>query len=93
MKIMNPNYKDIDIEPINIWSRDIIGKSVDLNNVKNIDKDVSYLLENGKKYEKDINKMLKDSIYNLGASASVGAKYIIECIQNRIDERKKENEK
>ena len=93
MKIMNPNYKDIDIEPINIWSRDIIGKSVDLKNVKNIDKDVSYLLENGKKYEKDINKMLKDSIYNLGTSASVGAKYIIECIQNRIDERKKENEK
>ena len=37
--------------------------------------------------------MLKDSIYNLGTSASVGAKYIIECIQNRIDERKKENEK
>ena len=35
MKIMNPNYKDIKVEPINIWSREIIGKSLDVNDLKN----------------------------------------------------------
>ena len=93
MKIMNPNYKDIDVEPINIWSRDIIGKSLRTDQLNDINKVITDFLNNGDKYEKKINEMLHDSIYNLGNSAEKGANYIIECIQEQIKERKIKNEK
>ena len=93
MKIMNPNYKDIDVEPINIWSRDIIGKSLRTDQLNDINKVITDFLNNGDKYEKKINEMLHDSIYNLGNSAEKGANYIIECIQEQIKERKINNEK
>lgn len=93
MKIMNPNYKDIDVEPINIWSRNIIGKSLRTDQLNDINKVITDFLNNGDKYEKKINEMLHDSIYNLGNSAEKGANYIIECIQEQIKERKINNEK
>ncbi|MCI5552448.1 MAG: membrane protein insertase YidC [Tenericutes bacterium] len=93
IKIMNPNYKDINVEPINIWSRNIIGKSLKTTELKKINETVDYLLTNGDKYEKDINNLLEDSIYNLGNSSQKGAEYIIELIQNQINERNKQNEK
>lgn len=93
MKIMNPNYKDIDTDPINIWSRNIIGKSLKITELSKINETINYLLNNGDKYEKDIKNLLEDSIYNLGNSAEKGAGYIIECIQEQIEERKKNNEK
>ena len=89
IKIMNPNYKDINVEPINIWSRNIIGKSLKTTELKKINETVDYLLTNGDKYEKDINNLLNDSIYNLGNSSQKGAEYIIELIQNQINERNK----
>lgn len=93
MKIMNPNYKDIDVEPINIWSRNIIGKSLRTDQLNDINKVIKDFLNNGDKYEKKINEMLHDSIYNLGNSAEKGANYIIECIQEQIKEREIKNEK
>ena len=93
MKIMNPNYKDIDVEPINIWSRNIIGKSLRTDQLNDINKVIKDFLNNGDKYEKKINDMLHDSIYNLGNSAEKGANYIIECIQEQIKEREIKNEK
>ena len=93
MKIMNPNYKDIDVEPINIWSRNIIGKSLRTDQLNDINKVIKDFLNNGDKYEKKINEMLHDSIYNLGNSAEKGANYIIECIQDQIKEREIKNEK
>ena len=93
MKIMNPNYKDIDVEPINIWSRNIIGKSLRTDQLNDINKVIKDFFNNGDKYEKKINEMLHDSIYNLGNSAEKGANYIIECIQEQIKEREIKNEK
>ena len=93
MKIMNPNYKDIDVEPINIWSRNIIGKSLRTDQLNDINKVIKDFLNNGDKYEKKINEMLHDSIYNLGNSAEKGANYIIECIQEQIKETEIKNEK
>ncbi len=93
MKIMNPNYKDINVEPINIWSRNIIGKSLKVNELNKINETIKYLLNNGKKYEKDISNLLNESIYNLNNSSQKGAEYIVEIIQEQIKERSKRDEK
>ena len=93
MKIMNPNYKDIKVEPINIWSREIIGKSLDVNDLKKINATIEYLFKNEKEYSKKIEDLLNDSIYNLGDSAKKGAIYLIDIVKENIEKRKKENEK
>ncbi len=92
MKIMNPNWKDIDVEPFNIWTRNVIGKSTSPDKLNEINELVSDLLENKDKYKKDITNLLKESVYNLGHSDEVGALAIIECIQKRIKERKENDD-
>ena len=92
MKIMNPHYKDIKIEPYTIWSREVIGKLIAPDNLKDVNKVVKSLIGN-KEYTKKITDLLNDSVYNIGCSGEAGAKCIIECIQERIEERSKNEEK
>ena len=89
MKIMNPEYKKIKVEPFNIWGRNEIGEVVKVKDVKNIDTVIEKMLKSPKKYEKKITDLTNDSIYNLGKSGEVGAEYIIKCVQDKIKERKK----
>ena len=89
MKIMNPDYKKIDIEPINIWCREKIGEVVRMKDIKDIDKVIARLLKSPTKYEKQITDLEKDSVYNIGKSAKIGGEYIIKCVQDKIKERKK----
>ena len=87
MKIMNPEYEKIKVEPFNIWARNEIGTVVELDKIKTVDKTVEEMLKNQSKYNKKISKLVDDSVYNIGKSAEVGANYIIETIQNKIKER------
>ena len=87
MKIMNPEYEKIKVEPFNIWARNEIGTVVDLDKIKTVDKTVEEMLKNKEKYTKKITKLVDDSVYNIGKSAEVGANYIIETIQDKIKER------
>ena len=89
MKIMNPNYKEIDVEPINIWCRNKIGRELELNELDTIDKEVESMLKSSKEYKKKITDITNEYVYNLGHSGEVGAEYIIECIQQKISERSK----
>lgn len=92
MKVMNPNYKEIDVEPYTIWSREIIGKSIKPSEIDKVLDKTEYLLNSRDKYSKDIEKLFKDTIYNIGSSSEKGAKCIIDCVQEKIKERKSSNE-
>ena len=89
MKIMNSEYKKIKVEPFNIWAREQIGEVVEVKDTKNIDKVIGKMLKDPKKYQKKISALKKESVYNLGNSAEIGAEYIINCIQTKVKERKK----
>ena len=89
MKIMNPNYQDIDIEPINVWARNKIGKSLKVDELNRINETVKELLNDKDKYNKAITKVVNEYVYNLGNSSEVGANYIIDLIQKKIKERSK----
>jgi len=93
MKVMNPIYKEINDNPINVWSRDVIGKSVNVSDLDKIDKTVDTMLKDSKKYSDRINDLVNDSVYNLGNSASCGANYIIESLQGKIKKKENKNEK
>ena len=88
MKIMNPDYKKINIEPFNIWCRNIIGEVVPVNQINEINNVIKRTLENKDKYTKEITDLLNNNVYNLGSSSEKGATYIIKIIQKKIKERK-----
>lgn len=88
MKIMNPDYKELGLEPFNIWARHKIGEVVEVKNAAKINKVVTKLLNNSQKYQKQIAALKQKYVYNLGNSAEVGAEYIIERVQAKINERK-----
>ena len=91
MKIMNPDYKKINVEPFNIWARNEIGEVISVEECKNINKVVCKMLNESSEYSERINKLVNDSVYNIGKSGEIGANYIIEAIQEKINKRKKEN--
>lgn len=92
MKIMNPHYKDIGVEPFNIWTRNVIGKSLKPTELSKVNKTVKELLSNGESYKKDITNLLNDSVYNLGHADEAGALAIIDCVKKRIKERKENDD-
>ncbi len=92
MKIMNPEYKKIDVEPFNIWARNEIGKIVELDKICTIRNVVDETLEDINEYKEKITKLRNEYVYNIGTSAEFGAKYIISAIQEKINERKECNE-
>ena len=88
MKIMNPEYKKINVEPFNIWCRDIIGEVVKVEQINKINSIIKRTLENEDKYKEKITDLLNNNVYNLGSSSEKGATYIIKTIQKKIEERK-----
>ena len=84
---MNPNYKEVGITPINIWARDVIGKSLNTDELDKVKDTIRELLNSKDKYKKEITKVVNDYVYNLGKSGEVGAKYIIKVIQDKVKER------
>lgn len=87
-KIMNPEYKRIDTEPINMWIRNEVGRLVKLDELDKLDDTVRELLGKREEYREKIAALTERCVYNLGKSSEVGGKYIIEAVQNQIKKRK-----
>lgn len=90
MKVMNPEYEKIDTKPINIWMRDEIGKVVHLDEIHSVDQYAEEMLSASESYKEHISSFVNEYVYNLGNSASVGAKYIISVIQDAIRRSKEQ---
>lgn len=89
LKVMNPDYKNIDVIPFNIKLRDQVGIALDLEQLDNIKDTVDELLEKSDLYVEQINQLAHKYLYNLDGSGPVGAKYIIGTIQEKIEKRGK----
>lgn len=81
MKVMNPEYKKIDTEPINIWIRTKIGRIIGLNEMDQVGNIVGEMLTEKDKYKETIDSFVNANVYNLGNSSEVGAKYIVQQLQ------------
>lgn len=92
MKVMNPDYKDIQVDPVNVTIRDQVGKSLELSQIDKSLEAAEYLLERSDQYRDTIKSMANDFIYNLDGAREIGAKYIIESIKKKISEKGEKNE-
>ncbi|MBP3476294.1 MAG: membrane protein insertase YidC [Lachnospiraceae bacterium] len=92
MKIMNPEYQKIDTIPLNIWLRDEIGHSLELSELSKVQDTVKELILRRDEYYNKIGAFVEEYVYNVGNSAEIGAKYIINRIQEKIQTRKENRE-
>lgn len=91
MKVMNPEYERINVEPINIWMREKIGRVLKLQDIGKISDTVAEMFDEASDYHDKIDHFVHEYVYNLGNSAEIGARYIVEEIQKKTKERKGEN--
>ena len=75
-KVLNPNSSDISLEPIEISIRKKIGHVVLPNNLEEIPLIIKDLEKNAQIFNKQIKEILSMTVYNIGESAKIGAKYI-----------------
>ncbi len=87
MKIMNPEYQKIDVEPINIWMREVIGRVIKPDHMEEIPETVQYLLDHVEDYSAKIDAFVHEYVYNLGTSSEAGARYIIDQVFNQTEKR------
>jgi YidC/Oxa1 family membrane protein insertase len=83
MKVMNPEWQKIGIEPMDIWIRDKIGVSVDIDKLDDIDKIALEMFAESDVYESAIEDLLRSCLYNKGRAAQTGGKYIIEQVEKK----------
>ncbi len=76
MKIMNPEYEKIGVEPLNIFMREDIGCSVNTDELSRIPQEVDRLITHMDEYQDKIEKFVDTYVYHHGTSAKVGANYI-----------------
>ncbi|MBO6260517.1 MAG: membrane protein insertase YidC [Lachnospiraceae bacterium] len=90
MKIMNPDYKEIDVIPFDIEARDQVGISVAPDKLDEIADRVNRLLTE-EVYSKESLRNVRDKyLYNVGKSAEVGTRYILRSLLET--EKRYENE-
>jgi YidC/Oxa1 family membrane protein insertase len=83
MKVMNPEWRKIEVEPLDIWLRDRIGVSLDTDKLEKTKETVQNLLDNRDDYKSAILDFMTEHLYNVGCTAEAGGAYIIGQVNSR----------
>ena len=84
MKVMNPDYKDIEETPINIALREKVGRTLDTSELDKLVDTIYSLYNHAEDYKVNNEKLANEYIYNLDNSARIGAEYIANSIQKKL---------
>ena len=87
IKVMNPEYRKIELTPLNILLRDKLGKSLDVEQLDKTAETADYLLAHTQEYRERIDALAHEYVYNLGSSSEAGARYIIKAVQNKLKKK------
>ena len=87
MKVMNPEWEKIEYPPLNIFLRDQLGKSLDVDQLDKAAETAQYLLDNTEAYQEKIRELAHEYVYNLGSSAEAGATYLIKAVLRQIEKK------
>ena len=85
---MNPDWKKIAEVPLNIALRDVIGRSLEVDEIDKAGDTVLEMLGQQEQYREQIDRAMHEYVYNIGSSTRIGAKYIIGAIQKKAQQRK-----
>ena len=93
MKVGNPEWKRLGIEPTDISLRNEIGVSVSVDRVNELGDVIADLLSHRDEWHDRILSVRNDSIFNIGHSAEIGGEYLLDSILNKQKQRFLEKEK
>ena len=82
IKIINPDYKDIDVEPIDISLRNKIGRSVSGNDADEVFSTASSIINDGCVTASEIEQVRNETVFNFMHSSTVGGRYILSSIKS-----------
>ena len=85
MKVMNPNYSQYGLEPLDITLRDKVGVSVDAEDAGMLNKTVEQLLQNKDSYKAQIEEVVKQYLYHPRRSGEAGGMYIIKQLKAKTN--------
>ncbi len=78
MKVVNPDYQELQTRPIDLVLRDKVGISLNLEHLEQVGLSVRSLLCDNQFSGESLAALRDAYIYNVGHSGEVGAKYIIQ---------------
>mgnify|MGYP004604224283 FL=1 len=84
MKIMNPNYEELGIVPFNIWLREKLGGSVDVDELEKLPDMIRDVLDHQSEYYDAIKKYRDEYDYNFEHSGEASARFIIHEVMKKI---------
>jgi len=77
LKINNPAYKELNIEPVENYLRNDLGVSVDPANINGVVEKVNLLLKDNENFSVKMGKMKSELFYNSPASYKAGLDYVL----------------
>ena len=83
MKVLNPNYELYGLEVKDITLRDVIGISVDMDQLETLGDKVDYLLANKDEYKEVIADVVENHLFYPRRSGEAGGRYIINQLEKR----------
>ncbi len=89
MKVINPEYTKIGLEPTDITFRDKVGVSVEKNEMVKAKAAIEQMIAHPELFAERIEKVLQENFYNPGHSGEVAGKYILDSLIARKKGTKK----
>lgn len=82
-KINNPEYDQIEAEPLELTLRNQVGAQLEMNELDQAEDCVRALLGAGEEYRERISEILASTISNLGRSGEIGGEYILSQLRKK----------
>ncbi len=79
-KCLNPNWKELNITPVEISLREKLGISLEKSELSSVDLVAEELLANSSEWKDRIEAAFNETVYNRGNAAAVGARYILSSL-------------
>lgn len=80
-KIRNENYKELNIEPLELAIRTKVGVVVSPDKLEDVPSVINELITNKQNYREQIQNIRKEAIFNFGDSSRESANYILEILE------------
>jgi hypothetical protein len=75
-KVNNPDYQELDIEPIEAQIRPLIGAIISPDNLAEAPEAIERLIENKDEFPQRVRSLRDQTIHNVGSSGAAAAEYI-----------------
>ncbi len=81
-RVRNPKYESLDMEPLEVSIRSQVGAVLTPENLDQAPQVIGKLLSNPTQFKESIKELRNSLVYNIGNSASVGAKEIVRIVDS-----------